>query len=129
MIVTGLSGPARAHHHRAPGERFSTKRPGTFAQTVTSSNESLLAVERRTIHFIQQRAFCISRVGQLIALEILPVGRNLFRGYDVTENMRGDMSIWPRYSAIFEVNTWVWIRGTTKTGMVYRLKNNGTIEL
>jgi hypothetical protein len=33
-----------------PGELFSTKRPDTFAQTVTSINFKPLAVGRRTIH-------------------------------------------------------------------------------
>jgi hypothetical protein len=33
-----------------PGERFSTKRPDTFTQTVPSPNFNPLAVRRRTIH-------------------------------------------------------------------------------
>ena len=33
-----------------PENRFSTKRPDTFTQTVSSSNFKALAVWRRTIH-------------------------------------------------------------------------------
>src|SRR5262249_19188223 len=39
--------------HRVPGESFSTKRPDTFAQTVTSINFKTLAVRRRTIHALK----------------------------------------------------------------------------
>jgi hypothetical protein len=36
-----------------PGERFSTKGPDTFTQTVASLNFNPLAVRRRTIHYRQ----------------------------------------------------------------------------
>jgi hypothetical protein len=51
-MTVGLIRTARAHHHHVPGEKISTQRPDTFAQTVTRSKHFLLAVERRTIQSV-----------------------------------------------------------------------------
>jgi predicted cobalt transporter CbtA len=51
VSLVGLEACAGAHFMGAvPGERFSTKRPDTFTQTVPSPNFKPLAVWRRTIH-------------------------------------------------------------------------------
>ena len=39
-----------------PENRFSTKRPDTFTQTISSPNFKALAVWRRTIHYQQLRS-------------------------------------------------------------------------
>src|SRR5438270_10946849 len=52
MVTNVQEGPHESGLMRwsAAGERFSTKRPDTFTQTVPSPNFKPLAVRRRTIH-------------------------------------------------------------------------------